>query len=81
MMRKWDDIESTKITERLRAILPLNVERGSVYYDLKKSPHKYVASTKKICSEIGGRYTSFPVEDHKSPVISLYHQSSVEKEM
>lgn len=48
----WENIEPC-LANTLRKVLPNEIEKGSVHYDLKKSPGKYVACTKRLCKEMG----------------------------
>ena len=39
---EWNLVQPSTLAEMLREkLLPAHVEKGSVYYDLKKSPQKY----------------------------------------
>ena len=48
----WENIEPT-LENSLRKVLPADIEKGNIYYDLKKSPGKYVACTKRLCKAMG----------------------------
>ena len=40
---EWDLVQPTALAKRLREeFLPAQIEKGSIYYDLKKSPQKYL---------------------------------------
>ncbi len=41
----WSEIDA----QRLRDVLPREVEKNSVYFDLKRCPEKYVDATERIC--------------------------------
>ncbi len=49
---EWRDMDPS-LAETLRKILPAEIEKCSVYYDLAKSPGKYVDSTRRICNAMG----------------------------
>lgn len=48
----WENMEP-RLRNTLRKVLPDEIEKGSISYDLKKSPGKYVACTKQICKILG----------------------------
>lgn len=49
---EWGDID-LRLVKTLRKILPAEIEKCSIFYDLEKSPGKYMASTKRICDAMG----------------------------
>ncbi len=51
---RWEEVSPLSLVNKLKGeFLPQNPEKGSVHYDLKKSPEKYVEFTKKICHALG----------------------------
>lgn len=48
----WENVEPW-LKSALGEVLPREIEKGSIHYDLKKSPEKYVACTRRLCRAMG----------------------------
>ncbi len=48
---RWDDLEDT-YSEPFKRVLPPNVTKNSIHYDLKANPSRYFEATLRLCREI-----------------------------
>lgn len=62
---RWDLVKDLDATETLRRVLPSEPAKGSIRYDMKKSPSRYVEATYRLCVESEKRKAAEKVKEDK----------------